>query len=166
MGGSIFVDSILGEGSQFYFIFPFKEVIENKDNDESKLQLLSPNFDSILKNKTILIAEDEELIRFYFREVIKNYKSKIIFANNGVEAVRCFSENKNIDLVLMNLNMPEMNGYKATKEILKMNTKIKIIAQTAFASSNEKEKCINSGFVDYITKPLSTEFIISTIKNI
>lgn len=164
MGGSIFADSILGEGSQFYFVIPFEEIIENEANDESKLQLQSPNFDSILKNKTILIAEDEEFIRFYFREVIKNYKSKIIFANNGLEAVKYFSENKNIDLVLMDLNMPEMNGYAACKEILKMNPKTKIIAQTAFASNDEREKCLNSGFVDYITKPLSTEVIISTIK--
>jgi two-component system CheB/CheR fusion protein len=160
LGGSISVSSVFGEGSTFTFTIPLNEV---NNVEELEQMPLKTHYNTVFKNKIILIAEDDELVQLYLNEIFIHSELKIIFANNGKEALRLYTENNGIDLVLMDIRMPEMNGYKAAEEILKINQKAIIIAQTSYASAEEKEKCLNAGFVAYLTKPLSKVLILEML---
>jgi CheY-like chemotaxis protein len=89
---------------------------------------------------------------------------KIIYARTGKEAVELCKNNPKIDIILMDIKMPEMNGYEAAKEIRKFNKDVIIIAQTAFALAGDKEKVLNSGCNDYITKPVDKKTLLKKIK--
>ncbi len=116
--------------------------------------------------RTILIVEDDEtsflLLQVYLSQ--KNYK--ILYASNGKMAVDIFRQNKNIDLILMDLKMPILDGYKAAGEIRELDEKIPIIAQTAYALSGDSEKAINAGCTDYITKPIKKDLLLAKIENL
>jgi len=86
---------------------------------------------------------------------VKEFSKEILVAKNGIEAVKKCQDNLDIDLILMDMRMPEMDGYEATKQIRKFNKNVIIIAQTAFALSNDREKTINVGCNDYIMKPIN-----------
>ena len=91
----------------------------------------------------------------YFQEVLSSTKATIIFAENGQIAVDTFAKNPGIDLVLMDIRMPVKNGFEAIDEILKINQKAIIIAQTANVMADEKEKCYHIGCKDYLSKPIN-----------
>ncbi|WP_421919761.1 response regulator [Marinifilum sp.] len=116
-----------------------------------------------VKNKTILVVEDEEFNRIYFEELLNQIKCKVIVANNGVEAIEICENNQKIDLVLMDIKMPLMNGYEATKEIKKIRPNLPIIAQTAFALLGDKKKSLDNGCDDYIAKPVKKDVLIKII---
>jgi len=105
------------------------------------------------KDRVVLVAEDEEINYLFLEEVLRRTGAKVIWARNGNEAVQKYNENK-IDLILMDLKMPEMNGYEAMNQIRETKGSTKIIAQTAFAMSGEKEEILESGFDGYISKPI------------
>ena len=112
------------------------------------------------KNKKVLIAEDEEVNYMFLAEVINRTGATVFWAKNGKEAVDLFMSD-NIDLVLMDLKMPEMNGYDAMREIKKINENMVVIAQTAYAMSGEKEEILKSGFDEYIPKPIKIPVLLS-----
>jgi CheY-like chemotaxis protein len=112
--------------------------------------------------KTILIAEDEEFNFLYLREILGPTKAVILRAMDGEMAVQiCMSSS--VDLVLMDIKMPRMNGLDATKNIRSFNLKIPVIAQTAFALIEDSEKCFAAGCTDYLTKPISNDLLLSII---
>jgi CheY-like chemotaxis protein len=119
---------------------------------------------SITKDKTILVVEDEEFNRIYFEELLYQIKCKVIVANNGLEAIEICEKNKSIDLVLMDIKMPLMNGYEATKKIKEIRPDLPIIAQTAFALLGDKRKSLDNGCDDYIAKPVKKDALIKLIK--
>ena len=160
LGGTLSVESQFGIGSTFTFDLPLNEI---KTALIDKNKTADVNLTETLNDKKILIADDEKTGQTYLKEILKPYHTELFFADNGKEAVTIYSRNENIDLVLMDLRMPEMNGYKAIEAILKLNPKAKIIAQTAFAMPEEKQKCLDSGCVDYLSKPLSRELVLKTI---
>jgi len=92
--------------------------------------------------KTILIVEDEEFNRIYFEELLNQINCKVVIAKNGIEAVEICKKNASIDLVLMDIKMPLMNGYEATQAIKKIRPNLPIIAQTAFALLGDKKKSL------------------------
>lgn len=105
---------------------------------------------------TVLIVEDEVTNFIYIREVLKAFNLNILHAENGLEAVEMFKENKDtIDLVLMDVKMPIMDGYQATLEIRKINSTIPIIAITAYALVEEETRAMNAGCNQYVSKPVS-----------
>ncbi len=163
LNGKIWVESSTDSGSIFYLELPLKKSIEKQR--ESSVQIPDTK---ILNwhDKTILIAEDEELNYMYLEEALRKTKAQIIWAKDGKEAVEKFSQpsQKAIDLVLMDIKMPEMNGYDATRKIKQHNPKTPVIAQTAYAMTGEKELILDAGCDDYISKPVKVKKLLNTIK--
>ncbi|MBN2758161.1 MAG: response regulator, partial [Bacteroidales bacterium] len=150
LGGKIWLKSKLNEGAEFYFNIP---LISDENAIDDKKQTIAVENDNF-EFKTILIAEDNELNFVYLEELLSITKAKIIRAKNGLEAIELCRTNKNIDLVLMDIKMPLLNGFEATKQIKKFRPDLHIIAQTAYAFADDKLKTIESGCNDYIAKPI------------
>lgn len=119
-----------------------------------------------LEGKIVIIAEDEDTNSFYLYEVIKETGATIIQATNGKEVVDYIFSGKKADLILMDIKMPVMNGFDAVKEIHKKTKDIPIIAQTAYAMYDERKKAMDSGFTDYITKPIDPDLLIESIRKV
>ena len=112
----------------------------------------------------VLIVEDVESNFLYLNAVLSKIDAKVFWAINGKEAVDiCLDENKQIDLVLMDLQMPEMNGYEATQEIKKIKPDLPVIAQTAFAMSDDREKALDAGCDDYLAKPIKSKDLLDMV---
>jgi two-component system cell cycle response regulator DivK len=105
-------------------------------------------------SKTILIVEDEEVSRFFFEKALKKTQANLFFVKDGIEAVNMIKENTEIDLVLMDIRLPRMNGFEATVKIKEINPEMPIIIQTAYEMSAAKDEAIKSGCNDFITKPI------------
>ncbi|MEL1240972.1 ATP-binding protein [Flavobacterium flavipallidum] len=159
LGGTISLDSKVGEGSTFYFSVPLKyakkEAIVVKPIRENEIVKSD--------NKVILIAEDDNINFLLFQKMMKDKGFEIIRAVNGLEAVDICVNNSNIDLVLMDIKMPVMNGFEAIERIRPLRPHLHIIAQTAYSSSEDKAKIEKAGFDDYITKPLNRERLFELI---
>lgn len=107
-------------------------------------------------NRVVLITEDEEVNFFYLKTLLKKTQARILRAKNGKEAVDIIAEHKGgIDLVLMDINMPVMDGYEAMRIIKSKHPDLPIIAQTAYTLNNDRHKCLKAGFNDYIAKPIN-----------
>ena len=154
LGGKITVNSILGEGSTFTFYFPMEYVIQSKKVILEEKNKPNP---ATWNEKTILIAEDVEANYFYLKSALKKSKAKILWAKNGAEAVQEIINNKNIDLILMDIKMPEMDGYQAAKKIKELNPNQIIVAQTAYARPQEKFKFYDESFNEYLAKPIDKD---------
>ena len=155
LGGDIWMESTEGNGTSVFFSIKVetKEIINEP--------ITSSNLD--WSKYTILVADDEEINKILIQECLEKTNVNLIFARNGKEAVYLFSTTPAIDLILMDIKMPEMDGYKAT-EIIKIQKKaIPIIANTAYAMLYERDSCINKGFDDYIAKPFSVSDLLTVI---
>ena len=118
---------------------------------------------SINKKLKILIAEDEDAAVFYLKIVLEPIARELVIAKDGVEVVALAKQNSDLDLILMDIKMPEMNGYEATKKIREFNKDIIIIAQTAYAIIGDREKALEAGCNDHITKPIKDDTLIEMI---
>lgn len=117
-------------------------------------------------DKTILIVEDDEANRKYLISLVKRTKARVLEAENGFEAIEQVDGNNAIDLILMDIKMPDMNGIEATQRIKEKHGHIKIIAQTAYAMLGDKQKAIDAGCDDYMTKPIDKQLFLTTLKKI
>ena len=116
------------------------------------------------KALTVLVVEDELFNYIYFSEVLKLHGIRTIKAENGEEALQVVHQNTSIDLILMDIKMPFMDGYEAFTEIRKVRPEIPIIAQTAYALSHERKEILNYGFNDYIAKPVEEDQLMEVIE--
>lgn len=114
------------------------------------------------KSKTILVVEDVDTNKIFFDAALRRTNATILWAKDGKEAIDLFKENK-VDLILMDLQLPVMDGYTATKEIKKLDADVPIIAQTAHVMSGEREKCLEVGCDDYLAKPIRLQILIDTL---
>lgn len=105
-------------------------------------------------NKTVLVVEDENINFRFIEEILKRTQIKVMRAKNGVEAVNITRSNPDISIILMDIKLPLIDGYEATRQIRAFNKDVPIIAQTAFALAGEKEKSLHAGCTDYLAKPL------------
>jgi PAS domain S-box-containing protein len=161
LGGKIWIESVEGEGSQFYFTLPYQLASDRKKLETSADAKL---VDIASKRKlNILIAEDDETSLIYLKTVIKNIAEEIIIAKTGIDAVEICKKKQNIDLILMDIKMPGMNGYEASKQIREFNKNVVIIAQTAYALAGDRELSIQCGCNDYISKPINKNSLLEII---
>ncbi len=161
LGGDITVKSELGKGSEFTFILPYTNDASSSSTDslEEKYDAKSINW----HDKSILIVEDENDNYYYLYTILKKTQLNLLRATNGVEAVDICSNNEHINLVLMDIKLPKMNGYEALKRIRAFRQKLPVIAQTAYAQSEDIEKMEKAKFDDILTKPIAKNMLLQKL---
>ncbi|MBN1598051.1 MAG: response regulator [Bacteroidales bacterium] len=135
----------------------------NKNHSQNSPVIKSSNAEYNWSDYTILIAEDENTNFVYLETALLKTNAKILHAKNGKEAVELTKVNPQIDLILMDIKMPVMNGLEATRSIKSFRKDIIIIAQTAFAMEEDRRNCIAVGCDDFLPKPIRYTFLIETL---
>jgi len=160
MDGELSVKSEEGVGTTFYFSVPL--VMSGKVEKASKPCAAADACK--FSNNTVLIAEDDEDSLILVRHLLKQTEIRILTAVNGQEAVELYAANPGIDLVLMDLKMPEMDGYEATRRIKAVNAEVPVLALTAYGLVKDQEKALAAGCDDVITKPVDRDLLLHTMK--
>jgi len=155
LGGDLWVASDKGKGSTFYFRLPCQTAKVTEEIE--KIEILNHTDINPTKMLKILIVDDDQSSEVLLSIALEEFAKEIVVARNGIEAVEMCRKHTDIDLILMDIQMPEMDGYEATKQIRKFNSQVYIIAQTAYALAGDKEKVLDVGCNDYITKPIKMD---------
>ncbi len=157
LGGEVSVESERGKGSTFYITIPYNNDTSLYNDNESVVNKILKNISS--KSKKVLIVEDEYVNYQYLLALLENLNPdiEILYAKNGIEAIDLCKENDDINIILMDVKMPVMNGLDASREIKKIRPDIKIIAQTAYATQEDRVATKQCGCDDYLSKPIAQE---------
>ncbi len=160
LGGTLSVESEPMKGSTFSFTIPYIRCVAPSTTEEVIQDEITGNH---WDHHTILVAEDEMYNYSYIEEILNQTHVQILHAWDGKEAVEFVKRHPEISLVLMDIKMPEMDGYTATRLIKKMRPRLPVIAQTAFAMSENRENAFQAGFDNYISKPVSHNFFMKIL---
>lgn len=155
MGGVISVNSEIGIGTEFLIKLPIGRSEEKKTTDKEKEDL---EFD--FSDKKIIVAEDAQINFILIDKILEKTGVNILWAKNGKECVDLFMENRDVALILMDVQMPVMDGFEAIKRILQIEPNLPIIAQTAFSYPEERRRILSIGCVDFVSKPIDRALLI------
>ena len=165
MKGSIWVESEYGKGSSFIFELPLENVLHSSTSEEDEALVLQELEMSVnaLKGKRILIAEDNKMNQNVLSLILEDTQLELDFSNDGAIALEMYKNNRNYDMILMDIQMPNMNGYEATMAIREFDKNVPIIALTANIMKEDIDKAYDAGVDSYLAKPLDIAKLQSTI---
>lgn len=160
--GKIWFDSKIDVGSEFYFTLP--DAINSTSANGKPISSKEIKTKYKWAGKKVLIVEDDEMSAVYLQEVLKSTKVDTFLARSGREAVDAVLENQNFDLILMDIKLPEMDGFEATRRIKEINDAIPVIAQTAYAMADDHQKSLEVGCDGYISKPINRRKLLQAME--
>jgi|GEM_PF-1915517 len=158
LGGEMWVVSTPGHGSVFHFTLPFHSMESNPS------KTLNNKGAKLPEDITLLVAEDDETSYVLLREIMENTGIRLYRAKNGEEVIEELKEHPEVDLVLMDVKMPRMDGYRATQVIKNSRPTLPVIAQTAYASEEDRQKALNAGCDAYLAKPVDADELMEWIQ--
>jgi len=159
LGGDINVKSVEGEGSIFFLTLPYDKI--KIPMVRAAVRPATPsryNFN----NYTIMIAEDTPYNYEYLYSILQKTGANVVWAKDGIDVLKMYNSSK-IDLILMDIQLPEINGYEATSQIRRTNQSLPIIAQTAYAMAEDKQKCLDAGCNEVLVKPIRMDDVLATV---
>ena len=148
----MWLESELGKGSTFYFNYSLNGDVEIHEAKQEKIKVHSK-----WNGKAILIVEDDQPNAMYLKELLNGHDIKLFLAGSGHEALEIIGQNPEINMVLMDVRLPDSNGLTITRSLKQTKPKMIIIAQTAYASVNDIKECLDAGCDDYISKPINSQ---------
>jgi CheY-like chemotaxis protein len=163
MGGKIFVRSEKGIGSEFSFTIPYRQAGSNRFKSRTAEQEL---FKSDWSTKKCLLVDDNKDVLIYLRRILADTGINMETARSGPDAINLIKLTPDIDVVLLDMQMPEMNGIEVTREIRKFRKDLKIIAQTAFIFENDKDIILEAGCDACLIKPIRKEHLLTVLSGL